>query len=148
MKLRPVPLQRYLESNAALAELRRQVHQADHWLSRVHAALPADLSSHLPAVRPREGILVLYADSPVWASRLRYTIPRIRNQLPEFREIRIRVLPNTMPPDVSKNRRRPKAMKRETADMIRGIACAVPDKQLSLALKRLADQGRKGASKY
>ncbi len=138
LKPRPLPLHRYLDSSPALAQLARQAIQAQQLLERVRTCLSADLALHLSAARARGNILVLYADSPAWASRIRYITPRIRAELAEYREIRIRIDPMETPVSKPVGNQARRVLKNETAAMINAVASMVADPELCQALKLLA----------
>ncbi|MEJ2095242.1 MAG: DUF721 domain-containing protein [Gammaproteobacteria bacterium] len=70
--------------------------------ARLHALIPAPLNEHCSVLSIRDGTLVLAADSPVWAARLRYYTSQLVNQLSgrqtvTVRTIRIRVHPPEKP---------------------------------------------------
>lgn len=65
-------------------------------LEQVRALLPGDLANHCVAARLRDQQLTLHADSPVWATRLRYLTNQILGLLqsdhPSLRGIKIKLL--------------------------------------------------------
>ncbi len=138
LKSRPLPLQRYLDSSPPLVRLARQAKQAKQLLERVRTCLPTDLAPHLSAARARDNILVLYAESSAWASRIRYATPRVRRDLSEFREIRIRIHPLETAASKPAGGKARRVLVDETAAMISAIATMISDPELSQALKHLA----------
>lgn len=75
-----VPLQKLLESTAdgPLEQLLRRAQMADRLTARLKAALAPDMACHLQAANMRtDGQLVVIADSPAWAARLRYESDRL-----------------------------------------------------------------------
>jgi hypothetical protein len=108
-------------------------------LENLLSQLPPDFRPHCTGVRPDGDTLVVFADSPVWATRLRYEAPRI---LPGtgFRNLRVRVAPPaaTVRPAVRKAPSLPGA----AAALLRETAAAVADPDLAAALLRLAARHR------
>jgi hypothetical protein len=140
---RPTAVQAFLEGPGSLGKLLREADEQQRLTARLRGLLPADLAPHLAAVRVRRGCLVLFADSPAWASRLRYAAPGIRTTLPSIRAIRIRVSP---PEPRARHAgwggaRRPTLSPRVAAQ-IRAVAAGVSDPSLQQALQRLASHGR------
>lgn len=76
---------------------------ADHsarqafWRPWLEAHLPAELPCRITGITERDGILVVFADSPAWSARLRYALQELHAQIqeaqPEIKEISVRVLP-------------------------------------------------------
>ena len=58
--------------------------------SRLHALLPAPLTEHCRILSIRDTTLVLAADSPVWAARLRFHTPLLLKQLARIQAVRLR----------------------------------------------------------
>ena len=58
--------------------------------------MPAELSLHIVSVVPKDGELVVFADSAVWCMRLRYALAPMQAQItardPTIQHIRLRVL--------------------------------------------------------
>jgi hypothetical protein len=108
-------------------------------LENLLSQLPPDCRPHCAGLRPDADTLTVFADSPVWATRLRYEVPRI---LPElgFRNLRVRVVPpaSTAPPAV----RKAPPLSAAAADLLRETAAGVADPELAAALLRLAARHR------
>lgn len=62
------------------------------WVSRLRAALPDELRMHLLQVLEKERELVLFADSAVWAGRLRLALPDLE-PLAGDRRLTVRLQP-------------------------------------------------------
>ena len=60
---------------------------------KAQGLLPSGLSAHLTAAIARDQVLVLFTDSPAWATRLRFAAPGLRAALGGFREVQVRVVP-------------------------------------------------------
>jgi hypothetical protein len=110
--------------------------------ARLHALIPAPLNEHCSVLSIRDGTLVLAADSPVWAARLRYYTSQLVNQLSgrqtvTVRTIRIRV----HPPEksfVARHRQPALRLTSRNAMLLRRAAGSVTDPGLKSALLRLA----------
>ncbi len=144
---RPRAIQHYLQSNNTLQRLAGETAKAKALHQQLIQQLPAELAEHVSAVRQRRQILVIYTDSPAWASRLRYLIPRIRSQLPGYLEYRIRVQPPSVD-DRTAHQRKARGLNQATADLLAQTAENVSDPGLSRALKRLAAHGGKTDLQY
>ena len=69
------------DSGSVFTRLARQQSDNDTLLSRIRALLPSQFVQHLVAVTYREGNLVLVADSPAWANRIRFENAQLYEQL-------------------------------------------------------------------
>jgi hypothetical protein len=75
-----VQLEKLLKSTTggALEELVQRAEGMDRLMSRLKKALEPELASHLKGVNLRpEGQLVLVAESPAWAARLRFEADKL-----------------------------------------------------------------------
>jgi hypothetical protein len=65
-----------------------------HWLAQ---HLPAELTARLSGVVEREEILVIFAESAAWSTRLRYAMQELEAQLkqaqPTIQRVSVRVMP-------------------------------------------------------
>ncbi|HHJ39745.1 MAG TPA: DUF721 domain-containing protein [Methylothermaceae bacterium] len=92
----PVPVGQMLRQSSVLSvlEARAQLHQK--LLRQIQASLPDRLSSHcLACVLRGDGLLVVYTDSPAWASQLRFSQAAILSGVTSagpVRQIKIRIL--------------------------------------------------------
>lgn len=111
--------------------------------------LPEPLNTHCRLLAVRDETLVLAADSPVWASRLRFHAPLLVKQLSRLRTVKLRtVRVRVRPPEATAV---PEPGARRTANRcgvagtaaIQQAAQTVSDPELKTALLRLA--GRSAA---
>ncbi len=115
---------------------------------QIRAALPPDLRNHCRVADLKNGELRLVADGSVWATRLRFESPRLREtlrQLSDFRTIdrikiragRISAASRTGPPQkpASLQKRR---LTQIGADCLRACAAELEDGDLKSALSRLS----------
>lgn len=94
-----VPLQKTLRGLGKIEARAR-------WLAAAKKALwpliPADLQPHCDLANYRDGVLVLTASSPVWATRLRQSSPAIIHRAPgnikrPVHRIEVRIVPPEAP---------------------------------------------------
>ena len=106
--------------------------------------LPEPLKAHCHLLAIREEILVLAADSPVWAARLRFHTPQLvkqlnRSQTVKLRTIRIRVRPPEKQVPAEHRKATIPRSKNSTA-ALQQVAQTVSDPGLKSALLRLANR--------
>ena len=106
--------------------------------------LPDPLKAHCRVLAVREESLVLAADSPVWAARLRFHAPQLVKQLRhletvKLRTIRIRVRPpeRSIPAEYRKTTMQCSS---NSQAALRQVAETVSDPGLKTALRRLANR--------
>lgn len=110
---------------------------------QVRALLPLPLQPHCHVLTLHDRTLVLAADSPVWAARLRFHAPKLVKQLSRqqsvvIRTARVRVIPPEK--TTTSARKQPSGQKlghRRTA-ALRQAAQTVSDPRLKSALLRLS----------
>ena len=129
---------RQLFSGAVLRAVVEQVEQHGMILRYVREALPIALAEHCKDCLTDGGRLVIFTDSPAWASQLRFYAPAIRTRLKtacggDFREIQVR----NLRPETQSDRSRPmRAPSREIAHLIHASGLGSSG-QLGDALLRL-----------
>lgn len=102
----PKPVEAFLYG-AAWASIRRQMDLHQRLLETVRDILPALLASHCHYCVARGDLLVIFVDSAVWGSQLRFYGPSLLDHLSKsagrcFRQFQIRSLLPTSPPAVRK----------------------------------------------
>ncbi len=89
-------INKFLLSDTTLASLIDRSRQQEALLMQVRDLLPAPLNRHCRAAILRDQLLVLYADSSAWASRLRYFTRNLCNHLQQqgviVHKVSVRVL--------------------------------------------------------
>ena len=108
-----------------------------------HAYLPAHCRAHASIVNLDPTGWIIHADSPAWATRLRYTLPTLRRQLSdhlrtEVPELRLRVRPAAATATESSQPTRRLSLSRHSAHLLEGTAQGLSDRRLSNALLQLA----------
>jgi hypothetical protein len=109
--------------------------------------LPVSLTGHAILGKLNPGEWLVYTDSPVWATRLRYGLSRLRRQLSDRLKmpvpvLRIRVAPRNSPPPPPAHRQM--IISAQSARLLEGTARNVDDVRLKAALLRLATRAGKG----
>ncbi|HUL12285.1 MAG TPA: DciA family protein [Methylococcaceae bacterium] len=108
-------------------------------LGLVRESLPASLAEHCRDCLAHENRLVLFTDSPAWASQLRFYAPAILARIGalaeyEFREIQVRNLRLQAPAYKPKPIKLPSP---EVARMVKASGPGAPSDELRQALERL-----------
>jgi len=118
-------------------------------LSRIEravlSALPDQFVSHCRIANLRHGELLLWADSPAWAAKLRYLIPGLQSAILETLQIEIRH--TTIQIDPVAERRPAEGKNRSITEVgsnhLEQAAATTDYPPLRNALNRLARHGRK-----
>lgn len=139
MSRRPQSVRQLLGSKPLLQQLEHQLARQQRLLGDVRRVVPAEVAPHCVAAHRDGDTLTLHADSPVWATRLRYLAPEIVSLLQGdagvLRRIRVRIhVPNSRQP----GRRRPVHRSAAAAAAIRDGADAIDNPALRAALLRLS----------
>jgi len=111
---------------------------------QVRSCLPAPLDRQLQAAVLNGTTLVLFVDSPVWASRLRYQSPVLLRQLRErgitVDQLQTRILPARGV--ATAKRQKPNLLSEQSAELLRQTAEAIGEGELQEALRRLSRHRR------
>jgi hypothetical protein len=137
MAPRPTPLGNLIFRHAPLRRWMEDSRGQSLLLENLLAQLPPSFRPHCKGVRPDGDTLVVFADSPVWATRLRYEAPRILPAI-GFRNLRVRVTPPATAARPAT--KRAPALPASAAALLRETAAGVDDPDLAGALRRLADR--------
>jgi hypothetical protein len=114
----------------------------------VHELIPPPLNGHCRVLAMRDGILIVAADSPVWATRLRYEASRLVKQLAGVSSVKLRTIQVRVRASESRLTDSRFAHVRQTLSgrnsmVLKQAAGSVSDTGLKAALLRLASrQGR------
>jgi hypothetical protein len=107
--------------------------------------LPAPLNAHCRLLSIRNTVLVLAADSPVWAARLRFHAPQLEKMLTQrLAANRYTINVCVRPPETALERQPHKPVKRPGRQGITALQQAaqiVSDPELKTALLKLANRG-------
>ena len=132
-----------LNKSASLHSLMRHAHYLRQLDSIVHHQLNFSLQQHCKVANYRENTLYLHVDSPAWATKLRFTLPELLNNLRKYNEFRLleRIYLSQDNTRAGQQSPLPKPMERlspESAMQIEYLAEHVSDNRLANALRRLA----------
>lgn len=140
MKCKPESTNELL-SNSPLRSLLERVEKHGEILRIVREALPPSLAGHCKDCLAREDQrLVIFTDSPAWASQLRFYVPTILVKLKtpngyDFRDIQVRNLRFEAPSNKVKSVNAPSL---EVARMIKESGLGASSVELRKALERLS----------
>lgn len=120
----------------------RAFKELDALLARL---IPPPLSDHSRVLSLRDATLVLAADSPVWAARLRFHTPQLVKQLRDnpavrVRTVQVRVRPPQPPQAAEISLRAPRRLSASNVDALQQTARSLSDPGLRAALMRLASR--------
>jgi hypothetical protein len=139
MATSPKSVRRLLKDKPTLKHLELGISTRAALLAEVRRLLPDDLAGHCSAAQLDGHLLTLHADSPAWATRLRYLSAQLRSLMrlnhPALTEIRIRVIVSRQPPAARKRRVQKSA---EAAQIIHDSALSTSPGPLREALLRLS----------
>ncbi|MGH8584283.1 MAG: DciA family protein [Gammaproteobacteria bacterium] len=140
---RPKSLAKVLNDSdsGVLGELLAHTRRLREIDQRLAACLPADLAPHCRVADYRDRSLTLGADSPLWASRLRFGVPVIQAALglDSRCSVRVRVL---IPVTDPQQRRRPRpSISSASRAWLRHTAELTEDAALRAAWLKLAGRG-------
>ena len=131
-----------LDGNSALGGLAAAARRAGKLEQALRRALPADLRPHLRGAHLRDATLVVLADGPAWATRLRFLEPELKAALdPRTRRDVKRVAVRVHLPEPAARPRAAKAVRELSAAAraeLDAASARVSDPQLAAALARLA----------
>jgi hypothetical protein len=112
--------------------------------TRLQGLLPDPLKAHCRLLAVRGEILVLAADSPVWAARLRFHAPQLVKQLNHTQTVTLHTIQiRVRPPEriVPAQRRQSMARRsKNSTTALQQVAQTVSDAGLKTALLRLANR--------
>jgi hypothetical protein len=134
-------LTRILTAGSATQSLFADIRSHARLLALVRDGLPSPLNRHCMAAIARRSELVIYADSAVWVSRLRFAAPQLltflRSHGAPAENIRVRILQQTIihkkPKQISR-----RAISPRNAQILRDLAADVEDPTLRSSLIRLS----------
>ena len=139
-------INKLLAAGKTLATIDTRLAEQKALLEQLRAIMPLSMAEHcIWAVHNRNGILVLMADSPAWASRLRYLSTKLSQKLRQIgypvTRIQVKVTILNNPPIQQKIMRRANTLSLSNAKILNSIAESVDDEKLSTALMRLSRHG-------
>jgi hypothetical protein len=129
-----------------VAQLVAKAQRLAHVNQVLRTFLPPHVQEHAVLVRMEPKAWVVQTDSSAWATRLRYLLPNLRQQLAKqlampVPALRIRIVPAALPPPSPPPARR-LSLTEATANGLEQAARGLADKRLGAAILRLAKHGR------
>jgi hypothetical protein len=110
--------------------------------AELHDLVPPPLNDHCRILSVRDGTLVLAADSPVWAARLRFQSSQLVKQLSNARNVNLRTVRVCVRPPESRRAATPARKRipvpRKHSHTLKQAAREVTDPGLRAALLKLA----------
>lgn len=144
----PLPLGRILnDRSAAVERLFRTVEFLQSINRLIATSVSSKLAPHCAAAGIRDRQLVVFVDSPAWATRLHFEQNQLLQHLRQQPELnlltglQIKVRPKEPMP--AKPIRRAQSLSQESTADIKACADSIGDPALSRALRRLAEHGSK-----
>lgn len=136
MKQSLKPVKNILQGDSDTRSLIRQAKEDAARLAKIRQQLPPDVVHHCTGVHQRGSTVVLYADSPAWASRMRFAARTLTQQL-DIGQVIIRVVP---PTPAAKNRKKaiPPRRSEAAAEFLDHSADCCDDPQIQNRLRRIA----------
>ena len=131
-----------LRADPSLQALLERAREVEETADKVRNALPPQLGTHVRTVRINQKMVVIYADSPAWASRIRYLAGQIIRALRDkgvlVDGVKAAVLVPESPRRTRLKRHKPRRLSAENARLIQASAEAIRDPELKSAMLRLA----------
>lgn len=139
MAHKPKSVRHLLKDKPTLKRLELEISAQKALLGEVRRLLPGDLAPHCVAACARARQLLIYADSPAWATRLRFFAPQLisllQSRYPVLTEARVKLL-------ISRGAPAPKPRKARLSDagacIIQESALNTSEPDLREALLRLS----------
>lgn len=145
MRKYPVPIARLLRSPGSLSPLLERSREQERLLCVIREAVEPALRVNTLAALQKGRQLILYASSPVWASRLRFGSRALREALRKqgmrIDKVTVRIM---LEPGVRAGTRQAggRRLSSQNARLIQQLAGDVTDPALQSALERLAKHVR------
>ncbi len=99
---------------------------------------------HVSLATIRDGLLVACADSPTWATNMRYDSPEILQKLknlkefPEVHSIKLIQSRGGQSKEIKRNQEKPKLLSEEVRDLLLQQSAVLKNKRIQNSLRKLA----------
>ena len=147
--LRPRPLYAFFTtSNSKAGLLLKHANYINQLQSELHNYLGQPLNSHCKIANYKKDILIIHADSPGWAAKLRYMTPDILSfmhqqfRLTNLKTIRVKVSPCSKKP--VKSLKKQITLSPTSAKLINDVANTVSDHALKTSLLKISRHNQSG----
>ena len=124
--------------------------QRANWLNELNrhlqSVLPVEFHGHVQVVSLQHNHLTLEADSPNWASKIRYQSNEIANLMSIGTGLTIKTVHTSIRPATAKNlseKRLPLAISPQSAQQFSALAKSIEHPGLKQALAKLAQRGKR-----
>ncbi len=127
-------------------DLLNHTHYIQQLQYNLHEYLGPPLNTHCILANHNNDILIIHADSPTWAAKLRYLTPDILSymhqqcHLTKLKTIRIKVMPTT--PSPVKTSTRQLTLSTKSAKLMNDVANTISDPALRTSLLKLTKHNR------
>jgi len=142
MPRKPRPINQWLQAQSSLKTLQLQIELQQELLLQVHASLPAKLAKHCSSAQVQGSALILFTDTPVWASKLRFLSPQLLSKLrashPGIASVSVKLAVVQRQSPVPKKVRRLVRRSNVAADIVDNSKAGISSPALRSALGRLA----------
>lgn len=132
-------LDQFIKRGDALGRLHVAAKQFDALARRLRRILPDEAASHVSGCAVRAATLVVFVDSAIWSSSLRYRQNEILSLARQFLGVNLqKVQFKVLPAQPSPTSPTATAISPGSRQLLRQAASGIPDDELAGALRRLA----------
>ncbi len=145
---RPKPIVIAANQNSVVGQLRLKAKRLNQLNKIFQSTLPESLTSHITLANIKDDLLVAFAESPIWATNMRYEIPGVLNKLkqldnfPKINEIKLIQSRTTDARVTSINTEKLEMISESTSNLLTKHASTLKNKKLQNALHRLAKNSK------
>lgn len=142
-RVSPKSIADIVSSSPIIKELRQEAKKLEHMQMFISSFVDAELMKKITIGAVGTDFIVLIADSPAWAAKIRYIVPQILENLNARAEyaavntIRIRTQKHDRPPPILPTPHR-LTLGSEAASALKETANSIEDDEIAKALKRLS----------
>jgi hypothetical protein len=143
------PLVSAAHPSSLIGQLQIQAKELNQLNIIFQSALPEFLVNHVALATIRDGLLVAFADSPIWATNMRYEIPSVLaklrqlNNFPEINQIKLIQSRTTDSGGTSIKKEQTRLMSESVRDLLTKQASTLKNEKLQNALKKLTKHANK-----
>ena len=136
----------FTDNKNMVGDLLKHANYIQQLQSKLHEYLGPPLNTHCILANHKNDILILHADSPTWAAKLRYLTPDILSymhqqcHITKLKTIRIKVMPTIISP--VKTSTRQLTLSATSAKLMNDVANTMSDQALRASLLKLAKHSR------
>ncbi|OOZ42600.1 DciA family protein [Solemya elarraichensis gill symbiont] len=141
MKKEPKSLRQILRKAPSIKKLLQEADADHNRLIQLRQMLPAELASHCVNVHQQKGTMIIYLNSPAWASRMRLISKKLAEKL-EVRYISCKVQASRTQQKITTRTTSAARHSDRAADLIESSIGQSSDPELDAILKRLAQAVR------